>query len=412
VSAGGTGLSRIAWRNLWRNRRRTGLALAAIGLSVALVLVYDSVLRWESDWLFETVTGPMLGHVQVHAPDWRRTRAMDRTVRNVPSVMERLRRDPDVATATPRIYAPALAALGEEGFGVIVLGVDLAAEARPSRLLAGASARPAPGHILVGRLLAEQMGVRPGAQVALVGQGIDGSLANDLFTVDALVTTPVDLVNRQGVVMSLEDAQLLFVMPGEAHEIVLYAHDAARAGALAARLNGTAAIGGAEALDWRTLAPAIVDLIALVDVVWIFVLVLVLIAAAAGVANTMLMATFERTHELGMLLALGMTPSRVVTMILLESLALGIIGALIGTAVGSTLVAWAHHTGVDYAALTGGGPSQLSFFGMNWSLRMYPRLTLVDITRAVTAVMVTSLVASAWPAVRAARLQPARALKA
>ena len=404
-------MSRIAWRNLWRNRRRTVLALAAIGLSVALVLMYDGMLRWEGDWLLDTITGPMLGHVQVHAPDWRRTRAMDRTVRGLSRIVEGLRRDPDVAGATPRIYAPALATLGEEGFAVIVLGVDVPAESRPARLLAGVSTPLTGRRVLIGRLLAEQMGVRPGAEIALVGQAIDGSLANDLFTVAALVDTPVDFVNRQAVVMSLADAQSLFVMGDEAHEVMIYAHDPERSGVLAARLNGSSEIGGAEALDWQTLAPAMVDLIKLVEVAWVFVLVLVLVAAAAGVANTMLMATFERTHEFGMLLALGMAPSRIVTMILLESLALGLTGALMGAALGSTLVAWAHHTGVDYAALTGGGPSQLSAFGMNWSLRIYPRLELVDIIRAVLAVMVTSIVASAWPAVRAARLQPARALR-
>jgi ABC-type antimicrobial peptide transport system permease subunit len=146
-------------------------------------------------------------------------------------------------------------------------------------------------------------------------------------------------------------------------------------------------------------------------VAWIFVLLLVLIAAAAGVANTMLMATFERTHEFGMLLALGAAPSRIVHMILLEALALGVIGAALGAALGGALVAWAHQRGIDYATLTGGGPSQLSVFGMNWSLRIYPRLAWIDFVRVVGAVMVTSVVASAWPAVRASRLQPARALR-
>jgi ABC-type lipoprotein release transport system permease subunit len=407
---GGT-MSRIAWRNLWRNRRRTALALAAIGLSCALVLLYDGMLRWESDWMLDTITGPMLGHVQVHAPEWRRTRAMDRTVRRLPDMLERLRHDPDVAEAAPRIYAPALAALGEEGFAVVVLGVDVTVESRPARLLAGVTTPPSGRQVLIGRLLAEQMAVRPGAEIALVGQGIDGSLANDLFTVGALVDTQVDFVNRQAVVMSMEAAQALFVMTDEAHEIILYAHDPAQAGALAARLNGSSEIGGAEALDWQTLAPSMVDLIKLVEIAWVFVLLLVFVAAAAGIANTMLMATFERTHEFGMLLALGMAPSRIVTMILLESLALGVTGALLGTALGSALVAWAHQTGVDYAALTGGGPSEISAFGMNWSLRIYPRLEIIDITRAVLAVVVTSFLAAAWPAIRAARLQPSRALR-
>jgi putative ABC transport system permease protein len=404
-------MARIAWRNLWRNRRRTTLALAAIGLSVALVLVYDGVLRWESDWMLDTLTGPMLGHVQVHAPEWRRTRAMDRTLRDVDGTIEALRRDPDVDSVAPRVYAPALAALGEEGFAVIVMGVDIAAESRPGRALASVTTAVSGHQVLMGRLLAEQMGIAPGAEVALVGQGVDGSLANDLFTVAALIDTPVDLVNRQAIVMAIEEAQSLFVMPDEAHEVIVYARDPSKAGALAMRLNGSATIGGAEALDWKTLAPSMVDLIELVEVAWVFVLALVLIAAAAGVANTMLMATYERTHEFGMLLALGTAPLRIVEMILLESLALAVTGACLGTALGGALVAWAHHTGIDYSAFTGGGPSQLSAFGMNWSLRIYPRLAWIDIARAVFAVMGTSIVASAWPAARAARLQPVRALR-
>ncbi len=404
-------MSRIAWRNLWRNPRRTALALAAIGLSVALVLVYDGMLRWESDWLLDTITGPMLGHVQVHAPEWRRTRSMDRILPGVSSTVQGLRRDPEIAGANPRVWAPALAAVGEEGFAVVVLGLDIEEESRLARLLNGVSVPLTAHRVLMGRQLAEQMSVQPGAEIALVGQGVDGSLANDLYTVAALIETPVDLVNRLAVVMPLADAQSLFAMSDEAHEIVIYARDPARAGALAARLNGSPAIGGAEALDWHTLAPAMVDLVKLVEIAWVFVLVLVLVAAAAGVANTMLMATFERTHELGMLLALGTGPSRIVRMILLESLALGLTGALLGTALGGALVAWAHETGIDYATLTGGGPSQLAVFGMNWSLRIYPRLAWIDIARAVVAVLVTSVVASAWPATRAARLQPARALK-
>ncbi len=410
-------MSRIAWRNLWRNRRRTALALTAIGLSVALVLLYDGVLRWESDWLLDTITGPMLGHVQLHAEGWRRTRAIDRTLRDVSRTMAGLRRDPDIADASPRVYVPALAASGEEGFAVLVLGVDTADESRPARLLASVPAADRPRddqrrEVLIGTLLAEQMGIHAGSEIAIVGQAVDGALANDLFIVKALIETPVDLVNRQAVVMPIADAQALFAMPDEAHEIVIYARDPARAGALASRLNGSPEANGAEALDWQALAPSMVDLLRLVEVAWVFVLVLVLIAAAAGVANTMLMATFERTHELGMLLALGTAPARIVELILLESLALAVTGALAGAAIGGALVAWTHHTGFDYAAITGGGPSQITAFGMNWTLRVYPRLAWIDVVRAVSAVLVTSIVASAWPAWRAARLQPARALRA
>ncbi len=358
----GTSTLRIAWRNLWRSWRRTGLALSAIGLSVMLVLAYDAILRAYGDWMLETITGPMLGHVQVHAPGWRKDRAMDRTLRGVSSVLEALRRDPEVAGAGARLYAPALAALAEEGFAVVVLGVD-------------------------------------------------PSLANDLFKVAALIETSVDLVNRQAVIMDLGEAQDLFAMPDEAHEIVVHARDPARLQETVAAVRSIPGLKGAEVLDWQALAPEMVTLVQLVGVAGVFVLILVFIAAAAGVANTMLMATFERTHEFGMLLALGTGPGRIVRMIVSESVVLGVLGALVGAALGILLVASTHHSGIDFAALTGRGPSGISFAGMRWSMRFYPSLALVDVAQVVAAAVVTSLVASVWPAVRAARLQPAEALR-
>ncbi len=408
--AGGTTL-RIAWRNLWRNRRRTGLALAAIGLSVTLVLAYDAILRAYGDWMVETITGPMVGHVQVHTPGWRTDRAMDRTLEDVSRTVDAIRRDPAVADASARVYAPALAALGDEGFGVVVLGLDAGVESRPMRLLSGATVAPAGRRVLVGRALAELIGIRAGDEIAIVGQGADGSLANDLYTVAALLDTSVDLVNREAVVMDLAEAQALFAMPDAAHEIVVHARDARQVPALLGRLAGSPRLAGAETLDWQALAPELVSLVSLVRVAGFVTLVLVFLAAAAGVANTMLMSTFERTHELGMLLALGVSPARIVRLVLAESVALGLVGALAGAVAGLTLVAITHRTGIDYAALTGTGPSAISFAGLRWSMVFYPRLDMADVLAAVAAVLVTAIAASAWPAARAARLEPADALR-
>lgn len=407
-----TSTLRIAWRNLWRNRRRTGLALGAIGLSVVLVLAYDSILRGYGDWMLETITGPMLGHVQVHATGWRKDRAMERTIGGVSRLLESIRRDPEVASATARVYAPALAAVGEEGFAVVAIGVDARAETGPARLLDRATPAFGGKRVLMGRPLAVLTGLEAGATVALVGQGADGSLANDLYTVVGLIDTPLDLINRQGLIMDVTEAQALFSMPDEAHEIVVHARDPEQAAALAVSLASRAGMERLEVLDWKRLAPEMVSLVEVVQIAWVFVLGLVFVAAAAGVANTMLMATFERTREFGMLLALGTRPARIVRMILAESVALGIVGAFAGAAVGVTLVALTHESGIDYATLTGGGPTAISFAGLRWSLRLYPTLAVIDVVRVVGAVTVTSVIASAWPALRVARLQPAGALRA
>ncbi len=402
---------RIAWRNLWRNRRRTGLALAAIGLSSALVLLYNGVVHAYSDWMVATITGPMLGDVQVHAPGWRKDRAIDRTLAQASDKLAVLRADPEVAGASARLYGPVLVAVGEEGFAAVVIGVDPAAEAGRMGLLAQARTRPGGRAVAIGRKLATARGVRTGDELALVGQAVDGSLANDLYTVVEQIDTPVDLVNRQGILMELPEAQRLFGMGDEVHELVIHGRDAASSQALARHVAALPALGGTEVRDWHELAPELVALVELVDMMWIVVLVLVFVAAAAGVANTMLISTFERTRELGMVLALGARPRRVVGGVIIESLALGIVGAAVGVALGGAVVALAHRYGLDLAALAGQGPSQVSFGGMAWSMTLYPTLGLVDVLRVVGAVVITSLVASVWPALRAARLQPVEALR-
>ena len=402
---------RMAWRNLWRNPRRTVLALAAIGLSVTLVLAYTSILRAYGQWIVETITGPMLGHVQAHAPLWRKDRLIERTLRDVGAALAELRRDPDVASATARVYAPALAAREEEGFAVVVMGIDSSAESGPARLLTDVVEPLREREALIGRQLAELMNVRVGDDVAVVGQGVDGSLANDLFTVKGVVTTSVDLVNRQGILIELADAQTLFAMPDEAHEIVIHARRPELASALSHRLASASGFAGAEVLDWQTLAPEMVTLVRITDLAGLLVLLLVFIAAAAGVANTMVMATFERTREFGMLLALGTHPSRLVRLVIAESIALGVVGALSGSLIGIVLVVITHRTGIDYSWLAGGGPSELSFAGLRFSLRFYPALSAVDVARAIGAVCLTSLLAATWPALRASRLQPVQALR-
>lgn len=336
---------------------------------------------------------------------------MDETLPHVARSVAAIRRDPGVAGASARIYAPALAAKGVQGYAVMVLGLDPSAESGRGGLLASAPTRPAGKSVLVGSALARLLDLAPGDTIAVVGQGADGSLANDLYLVQGAVTTPVDLVNRLGVVMDLGEAQALFAMPDEAHEIVIRGRDARAAAGVVTRAAALPELKGAEVLDWKQLAPEMLSLIGVVEVSWLFILVLVFIAAAAGVANTMLMATFERVRELGMLLALGTRPGRIVRMVLLESLALGVTGGLLGTALGAAVVAITHRTGVDFAKLVSGSPSEVPFMGMNMSMTIFPSLSAAHIVQGFLAVAVTSVVASAWPAARAARLPAARAMR-
>ena len=408
-----TTLFRIAWRNLGRNRRRTGLTLAAIAVAQLAVLAADGFVNGYVDAMVDTLAGPMLGHVQVHAPRWRDERAMDLVVEDAEAVLSTVRAHPGVIRASGRIYAPALAAKGQDGHMVVVLGLESKREAEDNGLLAHVPAEllPKQQDVLVGSGLARKEGLEVGDELAIIGQAADGSMANDLVTIVGLLSSNVDLVNRSAVVMELSAAQEMFVMPDQVHEIVAYGHGAGQASSLARSLRTEPALELLDVADWGQIVPQFVSMLEMTEVSTLILVLLVFLTAAVGVANTMLMSTYERQRELGMLLALGTVPGRIVAIIAIEAVLLGVIGVLLGTLAGYGLFLTVPAEGLDMSRLAGESMSDLAYEGLNYAVVIFPRIAPRTVAAGFAAVLATSLLASLWPAVVAARLQPAEAMR-
>ena len=403
---------RIAWRNLWRSKRRTLLAVLAIAVGQFALLATNGLMHGYADNIRLALTGPMIGHVQVHHPRWREERAMDLVVEHAPEAMAAVRRDPMVMNAGGRIYAPVLVAPKRDAFTAVVVGVEVAVESQSYGLLSGLDEPLQPGRVLLGHLLARRIKARPGDEIAVVGQAADGSIANDLYVVQDVIRGASDLVNQSGVVMALDDAQALLVMPDRVHEIVIRASRSGESEGIAARTAAIPALAGMEVLPWTRIVPELVVLLEMADYTGYFVLVLVFIAAIAGIANTLMMSTFERMHEFGMLLALGSRPVRLVRMIVAEALLIGVLGVVVGTALGYGFVAGTQSSGVDMASWGGNGEmSDLAYKGLTLPLHVYPRVEAYDTFVGFIAVMITSLLASVWPASIAARLEPMEAMR-
>jgi ABC-type lipoprotein release transport system permease subunit len=416
---------RVALRNLGRNRKRTALAVGAIFLAQFFVLLMDGYMAGYAEALRNTLTGPMLGHLQVHAPRFREERSMDLAIARSSERLAALRSHPEVVAAFPRLLAPVLAARGEEGFMAIVVGVDPLAERAPGgamaagsmKLLAGTDAvgadRDAKGRIpvVVGAALAKRQGIGVGDELALVGQSAEGSMAAELGVVRGIVRANVELVSNLGVLVGLRDAQAAFAMEDQLHEITVRGKDSDRAGELSRELRASPALAGLEILPWRELAPELVEMLGMMDYSTLFLLALVFLAASAGVANTMLMSTFERTRELGMLTALGATPGRLLGMIVAETALLGALGILLGTALGAgvTLALGVH--GFDLSLFAGKDVDQLTFGGMNFDFRIFPRVRLAAILQGTLATGVTCLLSCLWPLFYILSLEPTEAMR-
>jgi len=410
----GTSTLRIAWRNLGRNRKRSSLALAAIALGQFIFLAVAALMHGYLDEFHASITGPMIGHAQVHAPGWLDDRSIDITIDGVASVLDEVRADPAVEHVSARIYAPVLTALTEEGFMSFVVGVDPASESHDAGLLPGleAAGLMGEGRVLAGSGFARRYDIEPGAELALVGQDIDGSIASGLFTVTEIVSSPVDIVNNLGIVMTLDDAGELLAMYDQAHEMVIHTRDLDTVGETVARLSALPALVDLEILPWREIVPQMVAMFEIVDVMLLMILGIVFVAAAAGIANTMLMSTFERKHEFGMLLSLGCGPGRLSRMITVEAVILGLLGVAIGTALGFGLLLITQQTGLDYAALGGASDSyEASYKGLHLSSLVYPRLYASDVLAGMLAVFLTALLSVVWPIMRIARMEPMEAMR-
>lgn len=404
---------RIAWRNLGRNWKRSLLALGAIALGQFAFLATAALMRAYGDDFHESITGPMIGHAQVHAPGWRDDRSIDLVLDGVEAMLEDIREDPEVASASARIYAPVLGALTEEGFMSMVVGVDPVAEHHESGLLPGIdfSTEMGEGRVLVGSGFAQKHSLERGAEIAVVGQDADGSIASGLFTVAGVVPSVVELVDNLGIVMTLADARELFAMSDQAHEIVIHVRDRDLLGQTVARLSAHPSLAGTEVLPWRDLVPQLVAIVEIMDTFLYFILFIVFVAAAAGIANTMLMSTFERNHEFGMLLSLGCGPGRLARMVTVEAVVLGFLGVAAGTILGYAFMLVTSRTGLDYAALGGGASYEAAYKGLQMSSLVYPRLYAGDALAGVLAVFVTSLLSVIWPIARIARLEPMEAMR-
>jgi ABC-type lipoprotein release transport system permease subunit len=408
-----TSTLRIAWRNLGRNRKRSLLALTAIAVGQLAFLSVAALMNGYVEDFYGSLTGPMVGHVQVHAPGWREDRSIDVTLDGVAATLAEIRADPEVANASARVYVPVLAALAEEGFMSFVVGVDPAAESHASGLLPGESLSESMGRgrVLVGSGFAERHGIGPGTELALVGQDIDGSIASGLFAVGGIVSSPVDLVNSMGIVMSLEDAEELLAMSDQAHEIVVHVLDRDSLEETVARISSLPTLDAAEVLPWREVVPQLVAMIDMMDGFLLVILLIVFVAASAGIANTMLMSTFERKHEFGMLLSLGCGPGRLARMVTIEAVALGLLGVAVGTVLGLAFVLVTSRTGLDYATLGGGGSYEVAFRGLYMSSIVAPKLHVSNVAAGVVAVFLTSLVSVIWPIARIVRLDPLEVMR-
>lgn len=409
---------RIGWRNLGRNRKRTFITALGLGagyFAVVFMVGWADGLKAE---MVENGTGILTGQLQVHAADYRPERSLYDTIggrdgTDVAALLEAVIADPAIEAAAPRVYAGGLVSSGESTSAGMIMGIDIELEPRVSRILTGIEEgqvpRPGRNEILIGHEMARQLEVDMGDEVVLVVPAADGSMGNDLFRVAGIYRSGMTELDNAYALVPIDALQTLVVLePGRIHEIAAATTDPWLAPEAAERIAQALAPTGLdlEVVPWTVLRPDMLDYTRLVES-WYFIVIGVVFAIAIfGVANSMLMATFERRREFAVMLALGTTPVQIVLTVLYEALALGVLSLLVGAAVTLPLMMWLHNAPPDLSFIYG----DFTMFGalMRPTLRVEYNLPIA--VWAAGALLFTALVAALYPAAKAARVPPADTL--
>jgi ABC-type lipoprotein release transport system permease subunit len=402
---------RLAWRNVWRNGRRAAIVISAVAVGIAGVILSMAVNYGMVFQMVETAIATELGHLQVHARGFEDDPGLDHRLpdggRREIRILDVL---PGVRAWAPRVRSQGLLSSARASAGVRVVGIDPAREARVTDLAesmtAGAYLDGTAGdrrRVLLGEALAQRLQVGIGDKVVLSATDTSGDLAGEAFRVAGLFRTASLELDRSTVYLRLDESQQLFALGGAISELVAVVRDREAVPTVEAALRARLP-AGVVVQSWEELAPLLVYLVdAFDEMAWI-VYAAVFVAMAFGIANVLLMAVYERTREIGVVRAIGMSGRRVVGMVVLESLFLTFVGVALGFALtGASL--FALRDGIDLSRFAKG----LTSLGVGTTV--VPVVRAADFFTPSWVALATAVGSSLWPALRAARARPAEALR-
>jgi putative ABC transport system permease protein len=407
--------SKMAWRNVWRNPRRTILTVSAITFAGVLLVFMLSFQFGSYETMINTAVKISTGHLQIQAEKYVEKKSIRYAIPHPDQITAILNHIPGVAAYTFRAQAFALISSDDRTYGAVVTGVDPQREAKVSRmkrLVRGGNFLSAGdvNQAVVGSLLAKNLRVTVGDELTLLGQGKDGSIAATVVQVKGIFSSGIDEFDRSTIQIPLPTFQDVFSMGAAVHAVVVTAKSLSDVSGVKAEINvalsGLAGGGSLKTLDWQELMPGLRQAIEMDLVSGLIFYGLLIIVVAFSILNTFLMAIFERTKEFGVMMAIGTTPRRLTKVLLIESMSMTAIGIIAGILLGIGVTYYFQIHGIDFA----GGSELLSQFGITG--RMYPKLSLLSISIGPFMVLFFTFVAALYPALKVRRLRPAEAMTA
>ena len=396
----------MAWRNVWRNRRRTIVTVSAMSFALFVMILYSAMLEGYLEGMERSILDLEVGDVQVFAGDFRENPSLYTVIEEPEKLIEPL--SADGFTASARVLAFGLAAAGESSAGVSFRGVDVEQDATVSNV----HEEVAEGRwldpddlkgVVLGRRLARILGVGVGDEIVVLTQGSDGAMAYDLYDVRGILRGIADATDRSGVFLNQSALRELLEVPAGVHQIIVRRPEEVDLAQAATRVSAFAP--DLDVQTWRQLMPTLSSLLESSRSAMVMMSFIMYVAIGMLILNAMLMAVFERIRELGVLKALGVGPFEVLRLILLESGIQTALAMIAGTICAAPVVLYLRDTGLDLQSLAG-----VSVMGIAFDPHWRAVITVDVFTSPIVMLAIVVAIAVLYPAIKASAIRPVEAM--
>ncbi|MHB2148329.1 ABC transporter permease [Calditrichota bacterium LG25] len=397
----------LAWKNIWRNKTRSLIVILAIAFGLWGGLFSGGLMVALGDSMVKSAIDRDLAHIQIHHPKFDENKSIQRFIPQAEEILLKLKTVQGLAGISARMRFLGMASSATSSYPVQICGINAQQEKGVTtiyqRLVAGNYLNsPKENAIVIGQKLAQRLNLRLHSKLVLGFEGLDGELINVACRIVGIYRTESSRFDESHVFLKSEFLVSNIGRPA-IHEIAIRLKDS---GQLTKKTNLLKSwFPDLLVESWKERSPETAFIADMMILYTYFFLVFILFAVLFGITNTMFMSVVDRVRELGMLMAIGMKRIRVFTMILLESIMLSITGGFVGVIIGGLTIFLTNHTGINLTIFK----ASLEFFGS--SSVLYPTLPAELYAYLTILIIFTASAAAIMPAIKAVRLEPARAIR-
>jgi ABC-type lipoprotein release transport system permease subunit len=400
---------RLAWRNIWRHKRRTVIIVLAMSLSLALMMFYDGLMGGFTDAIYGNAVKVLGGNIQVHAEGYR---AQANSTPLLPladagAVVSAAESNPMVLAATQRINTGGLVTSREGAFAVGITGIEPEKEIKVNIIgqyvTEGRNiTSDDTDSLLIGKGLADAMNVKVGDRITMVGRSQHKEMRQRTMTIVGIYDLGMAEIEKQTVYISLNEAQSLYEMSAPTEISIFLQHLGQEEEVISSLRSG---VPGYEIESFQANYPDLANAIDSKGGVMNIFSVIIIAIAGVGILNLLLMAIYERTREIGVLGAMGLKPRQISLLFVLEGTMIGLVGVVVGIALGLAINGLLMQNGLDFGDLT-----QAASYMALVKDKAYPTWGTEKLIMRASTVAIISALAALIPAIEAGRREPAEAL--